>query len=79
MSQAARLVDTAQIVAEFGTSKSRVSEWSSDPSSGFPPVARTEGRKQYRRHDQVAAFFAERAPKQRTLPPRCRRPTRTSC
>ncbi|MFD9441877.1 hypothetical protein ACFWBR_27505 [Streptomyces sp. NPDC060006] len=68
MSQAARLVDTAQIVAEFGTSKSRVSEWSNDPSSGFPPVAYTEGRKQYRRHDQVIAFFAARAPKQRTLP-----------
>ncbi|MEV2198333.1 hypothetical protein AB0I02_46270 [Streptomyces phaeochromogenes] len=30
MSQTARLADTAQIVAELGTSKSRVSEWNND-------------------------------------------------
>ncbi|MGX1915312.1 helix-turn-helix transcriptional regulator [Streptomyces phaeochromogenes] len=68
MSQAARLVDTAQIVEEFGTSKSRVSELSNDPNSGFPRVVPTEGRKRFWRYDQVAAFFAKRAPKQRTLP-----------
>lgn len=68
MSPAERLVDNAQIMAEFGTSKSRISEWSNNPDSGFPAVVHTEGRKQYRRHDQVAAFFAARAPKKRTLP-----------
>ncbi|MEU5894475.1 hypothetical protein ABZ835_48095 [Streptomyces sp. NPDC047461] len=68
MSPAERLVDNAEIIAEFGTSKSRISGWSNDPDSGFPPVVRTEGRKQYRSYDQVAAFFAARAPKRRTLP-----------
>ncbi|MEU9191069.1 hypothetical protein AB0D14_42580 [Streptomyces sp. NPDC048484] len=68
MSQADRLVDTAQIVAEFGISKSRVSELSNDPNSGFPQVARTEGRKRLWHYAEVAAFFARRAPKQRTLP-----------
>lgn len=68
MSSAERLVDNAQIVAEFGTSKSRISGWSNDPDSGFPPVVHTENRKQYRRHDQVAAFFAARAPHTRQLP-----------
>jgi predicted DNA-binding transcriptional regulator AlpA len=68
MSGAERLVDTAQIVAEFGTSKPRISEWSNNPDSGFPKVAHTEGRKRYWRHDQVAAFFAQRVPKKRTLP-----------
>ncbi|KMS74259.1 hypothetical protein ACM01_15250 [Streptomyces viridochromogenes] len=68
MSQADRLVDAAQIVAEFGTSKSRVSEWNKDPDSGFPRVARTEGGKRFWRYDLVAEFFARRAPKQRTLP-----------
>lgn len=68
MSSADRLVDTAQIVSEFGTSKPRVSEWSNNPDSGFPAVARTEGRKRFWRHDEVAAFFAQRAPKKRTLP-----------
>lgn len=68
MSTAERLVDNAQIVAEFGTSKARISEWSNNPDSGFPPVAHTEGRKQFRRYDEVAAFFAKRAPRKRTLP-----------
>ncbi|MGV9248110.1 helix-turn-helix transcriptional regulator [Streptomyces sp. NPDC003710] len=68
MSSAERLVDTAQIVADFGTSKSRISEWSNDPTSGFPAAARTEGRKRLWRHDEIAAFFAQRAPKKRTLP-----------
>ncbi|MDV9169813.1 hypothetical protein R6V09_06640 [Streptomyces sp. W16] len=68
MSSADRLVDTAQIVSEFGTSKPRISEWSNTPDSGFPSVARTEGRKRFWRHDEVAAFFAQRAPKKRTLP-----------
>ncbi|MGW1107923.1 helix-turn-helix transcriptional regulator [Streptomyces sp. NPDC002540] len=68
MSQAERLVDTAQIVSEFGTSKPRISEWSNDPASGFPQVERTEGRKRFWRHDQIAQFFAQRAPKKRTLP-----------
>ncbi|MFJ2876579.1 MULTISPECIES: helix-turn-helix transcriptional regulator [unclassified Streptomyces] len=68
MSQAERLVDTAEIVSEFGTSKPRISEWSNTPDSGFPPVARTEGRKRFWRYDEVAQFFALRAPKKRTLP-----------
>ncbi|MFJ8275651.1 hypothetical protein ACIQ8G_36200, partial [Streptomyces sp. NPDC094154] len=68
MSPAERLVDTARIVSEFGTSKPRISEWSNDPDSGFPAVAHTEGRKRFWRHDEVAAFFAKRAPKKRTLP-----------
>jgi len=68
MSSAERLVDTAQIMADFGTSKSRVSAWSNDASSGFPAVAHTEGRKRFWRHNEVAAFFAQRAPKQRSLP-----------
>jgi predicted DNA-binding transcriptional regulator AlpA len=68
MSQADRLVDTAQIVSEFGTSKPRISEWSNTPGSGFPEVARTEGRKRFWRHDEVAEFFAQRAPKKRALP-----------
>ncbi|WP_406723397.1 hypothetical protein WJ438_00110 [Streptomyces sp. GD-15H] len=68
MSPAERLVDTAQIVSEFGTSKPRISEWSNDPDSGFPAVAHTEGRKRFWPHDEVAAFFAKRAPKKRTLP-----------
>ncbi|MFG3064435.1 helix-turn-helix transcriptional regulator [Streptomyces sp. NPDC048231] len=68
MSSAERLVDTAQIMADFGTSKSRVSAWSNDVSSGFPAVAHTEGRKRFWRHSEVAAFFAQRAPKQRALP-----------
>jgi predicted DNA-binding transcriptional regulator AlpA len=68
MSPAERLVDTAQIVSEFGTSKPRISEWSNDPDSGFPAVAHTEGRKRFWRHDEVARFFAQRAPKKRTLP-----------
>ncbi|WP_406436471.1 hypothetical protein OHB14_62305 [Streptomyces sp. NBC_01613] len=68
MPSADRLVDTAQIVSEFGTSKPRVSEWSNTPDSGFPAVARTEGRKRFWRHDEVAAFFAQRAPKKRSLP-----------
>ncbi|MCX5251933.1 hypothetical protein OG895_43585 [Streptomyces sp. NBC_00201] len=68
MSSADRLVDTAQIVSEFGTSKPRVSEWSNTPDSGFPAVAHTEGRKRFWRHDEVAAFFAQRAPKKRALP-----------
>ncbi|MCX4617927.1 hypothetical protein [Streptomyces mirabilis] len=68
MSSAERLVDTAQIVSEFGTSKPRISEWSNNPDSGFPAVAHTEGRKRFWRHDQVADFFAQRAPKKRMLP-----------
>ncbi|WP_043687440.1 hypothetical protein [Streptomyces xylophagus] len=68
MTSADRLVDTAQIVSEFGTSKSRVSEWSNTSDSGFPAVAHTEGRKRFWRHAEVAAFFAQRAPKKRTLP-----------
>ncbi|KOV73248.1 hypothetical protein ADL00_04650 [Streptomyces sp. AS58] len=68
MSAAERLVDTAQIVSEFHTSKPRISEWSNNPDSGFPPVAHTEGRKRFWRHDQVAQFFAQRAPKKRALP-----------
>ncbi|MGW2802445.1 helix-turn-helix transcriptional regulator [Streptomyces sp. NPDC001269] len=68
MSPGERLVHTAQIVSEFGTSKPRISEWSNDPASGFPAVAHTEGRKRFWRHDQVAAFFAQRAPKKRALP-----------
>ncbi len=68
MSSAERLVDTTQIVSEFGTSKPRISEWSNNPDSGFPPVAHTEGRKRFWRYDEVAAFFAQRAPKKRTLP-----------
>ncbi|OIJ99012.1 hypothetical protein BIV25_10925 [Streptomyces sp. MUSC 14] len=68
MSPAERLVDTAQIVSEFGTSKPRISDWSNNPDSGFPAVAHTEGRKRFWRHDEVAAFFAQRAPKKRALP-----------
>ncbi|MFC8520473.1 hypothetical protein [Streptomyces sp. NPDC057257] len=68
MSSADRLVDTAQIVSEFGTSKPRISEWNNNPDSGFPAVARTEGRKRFWRHDEVAAFFAQRVPKKRALP-----------
>ncbi|MGI5397064.1 helix-turn-helix transcriptional regulator [Streptomyces sp. CA-251251] len=68
MSTAERLVDTTQIVSEFGTSKPRISEWSNNPDSGFPAVAHTEGRKRFWRYDEVAAFFAQRAPKKRTLP-----------
>lgn len=68
MSSAERLVDTAQIVADFGTSKPRISAWSNDSNSGFPAVAHTEGRKRFWRYDDVAAFFAQRAPKKRTLP-----------
>ncbi|WP_369228768.1 hypothetical protein AB5J56_00095 [Streptomyces sp. R21] len=67
MSPAERLVDTAQIVSEFGTSKSRISEWSNNPDSGFPEVARWDG-KRFWHHAEVAAFFAQRAPKKRTLP-----------
>ncbi|WP_231157093.1 AlpA family transcriptional regulator [Streptomyces sp. CNZ748] len=68
MSTAERLVDTTQIVSEFGTSKPRISDWSNNPDSGFPAVAHTEGRKRFWRYDEVAAFFAKRAPKKRTLP-----------
>ncbi|MBL1110493.1 hypothetical protein JK361_39135 [Streptomyces sp. 5-8] len=68
MSSADRLVDTAQIVSEFGTSKPRISDWSNNPDSGFPAVAHTEGRKRFWRHAEVAAFFAQRAPKKRALP-----------
>jgi predicted DNA-binding transcriptional regulator AlpA len=68
MSTAERLVDTAQIVSEFGTSKPRISEWSNNPDSGFPAVAHSEGRKRFWRYDEVAAFFAQRAPKKRMLP-----------
>ncbi|MFF6969327.1 hypothetical protein ACFY9G_38890 [Streptomyces anthocyanicus] len=68
MSTAERLVDTTQIVSEFGTSKPRISDWSNDPDSGFPAVAHTEGRKRFWRYDEVAAFFTQRAPKKRTLP-----------
>ncbi|WP_338704354.1 hypothetical protein V2W30_41280 (plasmid) [Streptomyces sp. Q6] len=68
MSEAVRLVDTAQIVDEFATSKPRVSAWSNDPDSGFPPVHHTEGRKKFWEHDKVAAFFAHRAKPARTLP-----------
>lgn len=68
MSTAERLVDTTQIVSEFGTSKPRISEWSNNPDSGFPAVAHTEGRKRFWRYEEVAAFFAQRAPKKRTLP-----------
>jgi predicted DNA-binding transcriptional regulator AlpA len=68
MSSADRLVDTAQIVSEFGTSKPRISDWSNNPDSGFPAVAHTEGRKRFWRHDEVAAFFEQRAPKKRALP-----------
>ncbi|MFG2950470.1 helix-turn-helix transcriptional regulator [Streptomyces adustus] len=68
MSPAEQLVDTAQIVSEFGTSKPRISDWSNNPDSGFPAVAHTEGRKRFWRHDEVAAFFAQRVPKKRALP-----------
>jgi predicted DNA-binding transcriptional regulator AlpA len=68
MSSADRLVDTTQIVSEFGTSKSRVSEWSNNPDSGFPAVAHTEGRKRFWHHAEVTEFFAQRAPKKRALP-----------
>ncbi|MGC0407754.1 putative DNA-binding transcriptional regulator AlpA [Streptomyces sp. SAI-163] len=68
MPTAERLVDTTQIVSEFGTSKPRISEWSNNPDSGFPAVAHTEGRKRFWRYDEVAAFFTQRAPKKRTLP-----------
>ncbi|MGP3777024.1 helix-turn-helix transcriptional regulator (plasmid) [Streptomyces sp. SDT5-1] len=68
MSETKRLVTNAQIAEEFNTSKSRISEWSKEPSSGFPPVHHTEGRTQYREYDAVAAFFAARAKPQRTLP-----------
>ncbi|WP_331763510.1 hypothetical protein [Streptomyces anthocyanicus] len=68
MSTAERLVDTTQIVSEFGTSKPRISDWSNNPDSGFPAVAHTEGRKRFWRYDEVAAFFSNRAPKKRTLP-----------
>ncbi|MFI1176821.1 hypothetical protein [Streptomyces melanogenes] len=67
MSPAEWLVYTAQIVSEFGTSKSRISEWSNNPDSGFPAVAHIEGRKQFWRHAEVAAFFAQRVPKKRSL------------
>ncbi|MFE5819999.1 hypothetical protein ACFQ6S_42200 [Streptomyces sp. NPDC056479] len=68
MSSADRLVDTSQIVSEFGTSKPRISDWSNNPDSGFPEVAHQEGRKRFWRHDQVAEFFAQRAPAKRKLP-----------
>ncbi|MEW1648411.1 hypothetical protein [Streptomyces sp. NPDC091219] len=68
MTAADRLVDTSQIVSEFGTSKSRVSEWSNNRDSGFPEVAHTDGRKRFWHHAEVAAFFAQRAPKKRALP-----------
>ncbi|MER5402625.1 hypothetical protein [Streptomyces sp. NPDC002599] len=68
MSRAERFLDTADIVSEFGTSKSRISEWSNNPASGFPAVAHTEGRKRFWPHTEVAAFFAQRAPKKRVLP-----------
>ncbi|MER5951195.1 hypothetical protein ABT127_34675 [Streptomyces sp. NPDC001904] len=68
MSETARLVDTAQIADEFSTSKPRISEWSNDPSSGFPAVHHLEGRKKFWEHDKVAAFFAARTKPQRTLP-----------
>ncbi|NEB75988.1 hypothetical protein G3I40_12260 [Streptomyces sp. SID14478] len=68
MSKAVRLVDTAQIVDEFTTSKPRVSAWSNDPDSGFPPVHHTEGRKKFWEYDKVAAFFASRTNAARTLP-----------
>ena len=68
MSAAERLVDTTQIIEEFGTSKARISDWSNNPASGFPAVAHTEGRKRFWHHNEVAAFFAQRAPKKRTLP-----------
>ncbi|CAM5596263.1 hypothetical protein [Streptomyces sp. NPDC020571] len=68
MPTAERLVDTTQIVSEFGTSKPRISEWSNNPDSGFPAVAHTEGRKRFWRYNEVAAFFTQRAPKKRTLP-----------
>ncbi|MFE2991425.1 helix-turn-helix transcriptional regulator [Streptomyces sp. NPDC059262] len=68
MSETGRLVDAAQIAQEFSTSKPRISEWSNDPSSGFPPAHRTEGRKKFWEHAKVAAFFAGRSKPRRTLP-----------
>ncbi|MFD7205905.1 helix-turn-helix transcriptional regulator [Streptomyces sp. NPDC059893] len=68
MSETGRLVDTAQIAEEFNTSKPRISEWSNDSSSGFPPAHHTEGRKKFWEHDKVAAFFAGRSKPRRALP-----------
>ncbi|MGW2863392.1 helix-turn-helix transcriptional regulator [Streptomyces sp. NPDC001205] len=56
-----RLVDTAQICAEFGTHKSRISTWYNDrENSGFPDARPGEGRKRLWAYDDVAAFFAGR-------------------
>lgn len=38
------------------------------PRQRLPAVAHTEGRKRFWRHHEVTAFFAQRAPKKRTLP-----------
>jgi predicted DNA-binding transcriptional regulator AlpA len=64
MSQAAdrRLVTTAEICDEFDARPSRISEWyGARAETGFPEVAKTEGRKRYWHFDDVAAFFAKRA------------------
>ncbi|MFI6055951.1 helix-turn-helix transcriptional regulator [Streptomyces violascens] len=56
-----RLVDTAQICAEFGTHKSRISTWYNDrENSGFPAVRTVEGRRRLWAYNEVAAFFADR-------------------
>ncbi|NUK25170.1 hypothetical protein HRW08_21330 [Streptomyces lunaelactis] len=66
-----RLVSTAEICEEFGTRPSRISEWYRDrATSGFPEAKRTEGRKRWFDHDEVAEFFAvvEKARAPRKLP-----------
>ncbi|MFC8953751.1 helix-turn-helix transcriptional regulator [Streptomyces sp. NPDC057101] len=56
------LIDAAQIVEEFGGSRSRLSEWVRDrETTAFPAVHHTEGRKQYWEKSAVAGWFAERS------------------
>lgn len=60
MAGADELVDSTQIVERYGTSKSRISEWSNDPASGFPAVHHLEGRKKFWDATQVEVFFTAR-------------------
>ncbi|GAA1376003.1 helix-turn-helix transcriptional regulator [Streptomyces beijiangensis] len=54
-------VDAAQIVAEFGASRSRLSEWLRDRErTGFPAVDHLDGRKQIWERTAVADWFAQR-------------------
>ncbi|MEV6332228.1 hypothetical protein [Streptomyces sp. NPDC051909] len=56
------LVDAAQILEEFGGSRSRLSEWARDRgTTGFPAVHHVEGRKQYWARTEVAQWFAARS------------------